>query len=144
MPIAAGQSVTADQLNRLQPRPYNAAATAALVGTATYAAIPGCSIPLTTTAAGATWTATGVFDCSVTTTNTTALMVGRLVVDGASEAELAVHAMDTLDRDTVAMVWSGTLASAGAHTLALEGVVTGGAGTFQIYTSLNVTVTEVI
>ncbi|MFH9134446.1 hypothetical protein [Streptomyces sp. NPDC017524] len=146
MPILAGQNVTAGQLNRLQPRQFSAAATSALSASTTYALIPGCSLTLPSTAATAAWTATGVFDCSVTTTHTTNLMVGRLVVDTVAQAGLAVHAMDTLDRDTVAMLWSGTFAAAGSHTLQMEGVISsaGGAGTFQIYSGFTVTVTETV
>ncbi|WP_097865955.1 hypothetical protein [Streptomyces sp. rh34] len=144
MPILSGQIVTAGQLNRMQPRQFSAAATSALSASTTYALIPGCSLTLPSTVANATWTAVGVFDCSVTTTHTTNLMVGRLVVDTVAQTGLAIHAMDTLDRDTVAMLWSGTFAAAGSHALQLEGVINGagGAGAFQVYTGFTVTVTE--
>ncbi|MFH9610415.1 hypothetical protein [Streptomyces sp. NPDC017448] len=146
MPILAGQIVTAGQLNRMQPRVEAAGASAALTATTTYELIPGCSIPLTTQAPGATYSAIAVFDCSVTTAHATNLMVGRLVVDGSPQNGLAIHAMDTLDRDTVTMVWSGTLPAAGSHTLHLEGVINaaGGAGLFHINSRFTVTLTEVV
>lgn len=147
MPIPAGGIITAGQLARIQPQQYIAAATSALTASTTYAVIPGCTITLTTSTANATWTATGVFDCSVTTIHTSNLMVGRLTVDGASQSGLAIHAMDTLDRDTVAMLWGGgTLAAAGLHTFSMEGVInaSGGTGQFQSYSRLMVTVSEVV
>ncbi|WP_274031496.1 hypothetical protein [Streptomyces sp. MMBL 11-1] len=147
MPILAGQIVTAGQLTRMQPREYIAAASGPLTASTTYALIPGCTITVTTVAANATWSATGVFDCNVTTAHTTNLMVGRLTVDGVAESGLSIHAMDTLDRDTVAMLWGGgTLSAAGNHTFNMEGVINGagGAGTFNAYSRLSVTITEVV
>ncbi|XQE79508.1 hypothetical protein ACN24L_12325 [Streptomyces microflavus] len=144
MPVYAGQALTAGQLNRMQPRPYLAEASGNLIAGTTYQPIPGCSLVAPSTVAGATWTATGIFDCTVTTVHATNLMVGRLLVNGASQTGLAIHAMDTTDRDTVAMVWSGTLGAAGSNTFAMEGVVNGasGGGTFQSYSRLAVTITE--
>ncbi|MFJ3084707.1 hypothetical protein ACIPJG_33845 [Streptomyces halstedii] len=146
MPILAGQIITAGQLARMQPTPYIGEATAALTAGTTYQLIPGCSITLATLAPNASYSVIGVFDSAVTTVHATNLMVGRLVVDGAAGTGLAIHAMDTLDQDTVAMVWNGTLPAAGSHTFRLEGVIsgTGGAGRFGQYTRLLVTITEVV
>ncbi|WP_326677702.1 hypothetical protein [Streptomyces sp. NBC_01237] len=144
MPIYAGQIITEGQLNRMQPRAYLAEATGPLIATTTYQLIPGCTLTVPTTVPGATWSATGVFDCNVTTAHLTNLMVGRLTVNGSSQSGLAVHAMDTLDRDTVAMLWSGTLAAAGNHVFNMEGVINGagGTGSFFAYSRLAVTITE--
>ncbi|MFC8625607.1 hypothetical protein [Streptomyces anulatus] len=147
MPILAGQIVTAGHLDRLRPKPYIAAATGPLTATTAYTLIPGCTLTIATSMPGATWMATGVFDCNVTTVHATNLMVGRLTVDGASESGLAIHAMDTLDRDTVAMLWGGgTLAAAGNHVFSMEGVINGagGGGTFNAYSRLEVTVYEAV
>lgn len=148
MSFLAGETITAGRLNRLQPVDYDAAATSALaVGNSTYADIPGCSITLTTGAANATYKAWAVLDCSVTAVSTTALMVGRHVVDGVVDTGIAVYAMDTLDRATIAMMWRGTLASAGSHTLKLQGALTAtvasGGSFLQSDTKLMVTITEV-
>jgi hypothetical protein len=150
MAFAAGQRVTAGQLNRVQPTPYSAPATGsglAMTGT-TYTDIPGCSVTLTTQAAGATYVAVGVFDASVTTTNASTLMLGHLLVDGSADTGIAIKAMDTADRDTVTMVWQGTLPSAGSHILKLQGAlsaVSAGTGSFlQTDTKIQVTITEVI
>ncbi|MEU6952063.1 hypothetical protein [Streptomyces sp. NPDC045714] len=146
MPIYAGQTVTAGQLNRMQPVDYIGEATSALVASTSYQLIPGCSVTLTTQAANATYSVTGVFDCSVTTVHSANLMVGRLMVDGVGGSGLAIHAMDTLDRDTVVMVWRGTLPAVGSHTLQIEGVINaaGGAGTFLQYSRILVTIAEVV
>lgn len=143
--MLAGQIVTAGQLNRMQPKPYAAAATGPLTASTAYTLIPGCTLTIATTVPGAIWTATGVFDCNVTTVHATNLMVGRLTVNGSSDSGLAIHAMDTLDRDTVAMLWGpGTLAAAGNHVFNMEGVIngSGGAGGFLAYSRLAVTVYE--
>jgi hypothetical protein len=144
----AGEFLTADRLNRLQPVDYEAPATAALsVATATYADIPGCSVTLNTTTPNAAFKAWGVFDCSVTTTNATALIVGRLLVDGVNQNGIAVYAMDTADRATIGMVWTGTLGAAGSHTLKLQGgltaAVASGGSILQSDTKLLVTITEI-
>lgn len=139
----AGMRITDARMNRSQPQPYFAEATGPLSATTVYTLIPGCTISATARAAGAIWSAVGVFDCSVTTIHAVNLMVGRLTVDGSSQSGLSIHAMDTLDRDTVAMAWSGVL-GAGSHTFNMEGVIngSGGAGTFQSYSRLAVTITE--
>ncbi|RPK85053.1 hypothetical protein [Streptomyces sp. ADI98-10] len=146
MPIAAGQKITAGQLTRMQPTKYLGEATGSLTASTTYQLIPGCTVTLTTLAANATYSVIGVFDCNVTTIHATNLMVGRLTVDGSGGTGLAIHAMDTQDRDTVAMLWQGTLAAAGSHTLQLEGVINaaGGAGGFLQYSRISVTITEVV
>lgn len=149
MPLA-GQTLTAGTVDRIQPKWYEGIATSALaVSTSTYADIVGASVTFSTVAANARFKAEAVFDASVTTANTTNLMVGRLVVDGTPDTGgLAVHAMDTQDRDTIVQQWTGTLASAGSHTIKLQGAVTpgsGGAGSFlQSDTKVIVTIMEVV
>ncbi|OKK06412.1 hypothetical protein AMK26_10320 [Streptomyces sp. CB03234] len=149
MPFLAGQKLTAGQLDRIQPRIYEGAATSALaVSTTTYADIVGATVTFTTTAANAKFKADAVFDASVGTTSATNLMVGRLVVDGTPDSGgLAVYAMDVQDRATIAQEWTGTLAAAGTHTLKLQGACTAsgsGSGNFlQSDTKIIVTVTEV-
>lgn len=148
MTILAGQKITADQLDRMQPTSYIAACSSALsVTTTTYADIVGCSITLATKGANATYVVTGIFDCSVTTTSATSLMVARLLVDGVVDSGIAVYAMDTQDRACISMVWQGTLAAAGNHTLKLQGALTAaaGAGSFlQSDTKIQIVITEVV
>ncbi|MHC3391289.1 hypothetical protein ACLQ2E_17815 [Streptomyces lavendulocolor] len=150
MAILAGGRLTAGQVARIQPQFYEGAATAALtVSTTTYADIVGATVTFTTTAANAKFRAEAVFDASIGTPSSTNLMVGRLVVDGTPDAGgLAVYAMDTQDRATVAQHWTGTLPAAGVHTLKLQGACTAsgsGSGTFlQSDTKLIVTIAEVV
>lgn len=148
MGFLAGETITAGKLNRIQPTPYEEPCTAALtVTTATYADITGCSITLTTAAANAVYMAEAVFDANVTVVSGTSLMVGRLLVDGVTDSGIAVYAMDTTDRATIAMRWRGLLASAGSHTLKLQGANSGAAGTGvfqQDDTKLQVTIYEVV
>ncbi|TLQ45748.1 hypothetical protein [Streptomyces marianii] len=149
MPFFAGQTLTAGQMERVQPRFFEGAASGALaVSTTTYADIPGATVTFDTAAANAKFKAEAIFDAVVSTTSGTNLMVGRLVVDGTPDAGgLAVYAMDTADRATIAQQWTGTLASAGSHTLKLQGACTAGGsgnGSFlQSDTKLIVTINEV-
>ncbi|TFE42507.1 hypothetical protein E3E14_25320 [Streptomyces sp. ICN441] len=150
MPFLAGQTVTAAQLERIQPKVHEGAATSALaVSTTTYADIPGATVTFDTAAANAKFKAEAIFDANITTVSGTNLMVGRLVVDGTPDSGgLAVYAMDTQDRATIAQQWTGTLPVAGSHTLKLQGACTAsgsGAGSFlQSDTKIIVTVMEVV
>lgn len=149
MALLAGERLTARRANRLQPKPYIAAATSALsVANSTYTDIPGCSITLTTETDNATYTAYAVFDASVTTTSTTILMVGRMQIDGVTDSGIAVYGMDTADRACIKMMWQGTITSAGSHTFKLQGALTNtlaSGGTFlQDDTKLQVNIYEVV
>lgn len=148
MAFLAGERITAERLNRLQPKTYSAPATGSLTRVdSTWADIPGCTVTLTTEAANARYDVIGIFDCSVGATSSTVLMDGRLVVDGVADASVfAIHAMDTLDRDTVAQAFDGTLATPGIHTLKLQGTLSGPlatGGTFQVFSKIKVVITEV-
>lgn len=149
MAFFAGEMLLAQRLNRLQPIDYEAPATSPLaVATATYADIPGASLTITTETTGATYKAIGIFDCNVATTSPTILMVGRLLVDGVGAEGIAIYAMDTADRATIAMTWRGSLGAAGSHTLKLQGALNGalasGGSFLQSDTKLSVTVLEVV
>ncbi|MEV2203859.1 hypothetical protein AB0E11_28405 [Streptomyces fradiae] len=144
--VYAGQIITANMWNRLQPVPYLARASASLTKTdTTYTDIPGASVPITTTAANAVYVVEAVFDCVVGGVAASNRMLGRIVTDGTAEDGFAIHQMVQLDRDTVATMARGTFAAAGAHTIKLQGALSAaaGSGTFQIYTQVKVTVYEV-
>jgi hypothetical protein len=148
MAFLAGEIVTAGRLNRLQPVTYEAIASSLLtMTTATPADVPGASVSLTTTADNAAYKVIGVFDAEVLATSTSVLMLGKLVVDGTSQSGVAVYGMDTLDRATVIMTWTGTLGSAGSHTLKLQGNLTASLATGGRFnqgdTKLTATITEV-
>ncbi|HET6356101.1 hypothetical protein [Streptomyces sp.] len=149
MPFFSGQKLTAGQLDRLQPVPYEAVANGSLTSTTTTETdIPGASITFTTKAANATFQATGTFDCEPLAVSSTIMMLGKLNVDGVGQSGVAVHRMNQLDRDTVSMTWTGVLAAAGSHTLKLRGNLSANlavGGRFQTGdTKLQFTITEVV
>ncbi|MEU2799062.1 hypothetical protein [Streptomyces sp. NPDC007117] len=146
--ILAGQIVTAGQLNRMQPRTYRAAATAALAGSATNADVPGATITLTTEMPNAVYVVDAWFDYRITSTSGTALGSGNISVDGAIESEYAVfrdsHAgSGTSFTDSVGHTYRGTLPAAGSHTLKLVASPTTGQQV-NIYSSITVTIYEVV
>lgn len=146
MAFLAGETITAARLNRLRPQAYFAQASASLTRTdTTNADITGATVTFTTTAANAEYSVVGVFDCAVGTASSSTRMLGRIVTDGVAEGGFAIHEMDNLDRDTVTTVAKGTLAAAGSHTIKLQGALSAaaGSGTFQTFTQIHVTVTEV-
>lgn len=146
MAFLAGERITAARLNRLRPSSYFAQASSSLTRTdTTYADIPGATVTFTTVAASAEYTVTGVFDCAVGTVSASTRMLGRIVTDGNAELGFAIHEMDTLDRDTDTTVAKGTLTTAGSHTIKLQGALSAaaGSGTFQTFTQILVTITEV-
>lgn len=147
MALLAGEILTAGRAQRLQPKPYNATASAPLTLTTTETDIPGCTIVLTTETAGATFKAYAAVDCLVTVVNATTIMEGRLTVDGVLQLGRSTHRMVAADRDTVAQPWMGTLATAGSHTFVLRGALTAASGTGAIQasnTKLLVEITEVV
>ena len=149
MALLAGEIVTAGRLGRMQPVTYEAQASGALAMTdTTETDIPGATVTLSTAAANAIYVVTATFDASVTTTNASTLMVGKLTVDGSIQTGTAIHAMDTALRTTIPMTWRGTLASAGSHTLKLRGnlsaAAAGTASFIQTNTRIAITILEVV
>lgn len=143
MPIYAGQTVTAGQLNRMQPTTYKAVQTSALVGPQSGADVPGASITLTTQAPNAVVVAHAVFDFDPSST-ISALANGRLVIDGSGVGEYAVYQSigATQDRQSTPQNYQETLAAAGSHTLKLITTIPASM-TLNVYTTLIVTVYEV-
>lgn len=128
MAISAGEIISAGRVARLQTAIASMAATSALAMTdTTETDIPGASVTIVTTANNATYKVVATFDASVTTTNATTLMIGKLQVDGVSQTGTAIFAMDTALRATVVATWTGTLATAGSHTFKLRGNLSAGA-----------------
>jgi len=104
-----------------------------LTPSTTPADIPGATLTFTTANPNATVLAAGIFDCGCATTGT-GLVVGTLVVDGSSQSPESTFGLVTAnDRNSVAQVWAVTLASAGSHTLKLQGALTAASGTGSIH-----------
>jgi hypothetical protein len=141
MSFAAGETVTAAKLNRLQPKTYEEPATGS-VAAATTADIPGCSITLTTETDGAVFIATGNVDF-----NPTGVPGGdsqiRLDVDGVDQAGLIIYRSGTAtDRLPGSHTWRGTLTTAGSHTLKLEATTAANVVVEGVHTNLVVTILE--
>lgn len=148
MPFLAGQTITAAQLNRIQPVTYEGIASSTLSTTTTVADVVGASVTLTTTAANAIYVVNATFDMFASTASGTTALQGRLDVDGVNAGREAVFiAATTGERGTVHQQWRGTLALAGSHTLKLRGLKSGAVGTYQIIsgsTIIGIEITEVV
>lgn len=146
MPIYSGQKVTAGQLNRIQPKTYDAVGTTAQAGPLTNADVTGATLTFTTTTANAIVVVDTTFDFDFTAATTT-IGSGRLNVDGVGEARYAVFGQgpgDGSDRSTVSQTYRVTLPAAGSHTLKLTASAPAGMTLQGVYTSLVATVYEVV
>lgn len=147
MPFSAGQTITAAQLNRIQPVPYSATGTTLASGSlpaSTEVDIPSATVTVSTSAANAHYEARGDFDFTVTTVGAT--LQGRLSVDGSTVSDSAVYTAPTNgSRTPGGWTWSGTLALAGSHTFKLRGIRDFASGTQQFTAAkLTVKITEVV
>ncbi|MFJ9887186.1 hypothetical protein ACIQRW_15130 [Streptomyces sp. NPDC091287] len=130
MPILAGQTVTAGQLNRMQPVPYEAIASSAtaVLATTTIVDVPGATVTLTTTTPNAIYRVTGIFDVLPGATSASVLVFGFLNVNGTTDTGVAIQGLTSSMRATVSQTWRGTLAAAGSHTLKLQASLSGALG----------------
>ncbi|MBV7671367.1 hypothetical protein STHAL_18115 [Streptomyces halstedii] len=144
MTILAGQIITAGQLTRLRPTPYEVTASGNLALTTSVVDVPGASITLTTTSPNAIYVAVGTFSFDVVTA-TTAYAEGMLYVDGAQASGNARWSGEVnTDFGPAAQQWSGTLAAGGSHTLKLRGSASAaGIQILGAFTRLIVTIYEV-
>ncbi|MET7412525.1 hypothetical protein [Streptomyces rubiginosohelvolus] len=146
MPILAGQIITAGQLNRLQPVPYEVTGISNLNPVPVAEAdVPGALLSITTLAANAFFTATGTFSFD-TISATSTFAEGRLRVDGANASGAARWSGPAAtDFGPAAQQWSGTLAAAGIHTFQLRAAANSGADIQLLgaYTKLQVVIYEV-
>jgi hypothetical protein len=142
MAFAPGQFITAQRLNRLQPKTYWAAASAVLPASSALVDITGTSIPITIETDGATVAFT--WSCSVYASGAMASSASArpfIGADGSPVFALGQWNVNT-EKGSVANVWSTTVATAGAYTAKLVGSTPSNA-TLSTYTSLMVVVTEV-
>ncbi|MFJ9885926.1 hypothetical protein ACIQRW_08695 [Streptomyces sp. NPDC091287] len=145
MPISAGQTVTAGQLNRMQPVPYEASASGSLVGPQTGVDVPGATVTFTTTTDNAVAVVNTSFDFDFSAATTT-LGSGRLVVDGVATTRFALFQQGpgaSADRVVAGQDYRVDLGTAGSHTLVLNVTVPTGM-TLNQYTAMVVTVYEVV
>lgn len=110
------------------PQTLFAACTAAVDLTTTEVDVTGCTLTFTTLLPNAKYLCIGSFYFSATgsAANTNA-STGKLSVDGSVQSAFANFTSSsfpsTPDRTNSAQTWTGTLASAGSHTLKLRAVV---------------------
>ncbi|MFF9688993.1 hypothetical protein [Streptomyces sp. NPDC014623] len=143
MPILAGQTVTAGQLNRLQPKVYWAQGSGSIVGPATNADIPSATVTLTAETAGATYTAVCTFDTNVTL-NGSGTWLGRMALDGVGQNPVSTMNEPTAPgRAASTQTYSGTL-TAGSHTLKLIASPQLNQVTQGVNSSILVTIYEVV
>lgn len=144
MSFLAGDLLTAQRINRLQPKPYVIKASGTLAAGSTNADVPGASIAFTTETAGATVKAWWHIDVDLTGA-TTSLTSARAVLDGSTGADVfATYVAEvSTDRSTVGQVWDFTVAAAGAHTIKLVATTPANVQ-LQIYTALSIIVFEVV
>lgn len=145
MPFAAGEIVTAARLNRLQPRKYHAIGSGTVAAGSTNVDVPSATYTLTTEEDNAAYDVVATFDFDLSGATTSA-GTGRLYVDGVAQSPLAVYAAEVATDRTggIAQTYSGTLGTAGSHTLKLvattpANMIVQGAGC-----SLAITITEVV
>lgn len=151
MAFLSGDRITSARLSNIQPVTYFAQCDSALTTTiTTYQDISGATITFDTVTDNAKVVVDAEFDCAVGGTlgnGAGSDMNGRIVIDGAAEPGLAKHQQDVLDRDSVYTTTVATIATAGSHTIKLQGALSaagaGISGTFQVFTCLHVTVYEV-
>lgn len=142
MAFAPGQFITAQRLNRLQPRTYWQSASGTFAASQTAQDIAGTSIPLTIETDGATVSFTWAIGAYATAS--LASNINARVIIGADSAPVYAIAewKDAAAKGSVAQTWSTTIATAGAYTAKLQ-ATTPANGTISVYTSLLVVVTEV-
>lgn len=149
MPLSSGQVVTADDLNHLKPTTYLARCDANLVGIVVDTDISGCSIPLTTETDNAVYVAELFIGADWQTPAAAGNVIqGKLSVDGSIQsgvAQMEQAAGTTGDTGTPGMVWRGTLATAGVHTLkAVASIPDADQRIVTPHTALAVTIYEVV
>lgn len=148
MAFSAGQTLTAAQLNRVQPTTYIGVASVDLTLSTTETDVTGATVTFSTQAANAVFVVTGSFDFYASIVSGTTTMQGRCAVDGSSQTgEADATLMTSGSRVPGAKTWRGTLAASGSHTIKLRGLKDVAAGTYQIlstHTRILVVVYEVI
>lgn len=143
MGFLAGQTVTAGQLDRIQPKKYSAIGSGTLTGPQTNADVVDATVTMTTETA-ATYVAWCVWDNN-TVGASTGTFLGRLNIDGVNQSPLATAAdPDSSARVTAAQSYHGVLAAAGSHTFKLVASPLTNQQVQGVNCSIIVEITEVI
>jgi hypothetical protein len=145
MSFSPGQFITAQRLNRLQPKTYWAASSATMGPSVSGVDVTGTSIPITIETAGAT--VSMVWSGSIYAGATAGGMASNgnvrpfLGADGSPVFALAEWKTAS-EKGSIGNVWSTTVPSAGSYTAKLVTTLPANSTLVQ-YTTLWVVVTEV-
>lgn len=145
MSFAPGQFITAQRLNRLQPKIYWAQASGTTGPSVTTTDVAGTSIPITIETDGATvsmsWS--GAVYAGATAGGLTSSATVRAFIGSDGSPLFALGEWRTAsEKGTIANFWSTTVPTAGSYTAKLNTTIPANA-TLSVYTSLMVQVTEV-
>ncbi len=120
MAFAAGQTLTAAQLNNITTKYLEARSSADETVTTSVVDVNGATLTFTTPLANTTVSVESYWDIGVT--GGADLFIGTLYVDGVVNSTGEVHwdGDGAAGRATVAQGWTVTLVAAGSHTLKLR------------------------
>lgn len=143
MGFLAGEDITAGRLNRLQPTTYWAQASGTVAASQTNVDVPGATLSITTQTANAQLEIVWFADFDMTGAGTATGSVRPFVGATGAPAFAVFGAEVTTDRGTPGNTWVTTVAAASTFTVKLVATTTANQ-TLNIYTTLKVTVTEVV
>jgi hypothetical protein len=143
MSFSPGQFITAQRINRLQPKSYWAAASGTVPVSSTNADVPGCTMSITVETAGATasfaWS-TAFYNTGAATT----LSSSRVLWDVNASPVLALNEDSaTTDRGQGAMVWQTLIGTAGTYTFKMQ-VSTAALTLVQVYSAMTVVIYDIV
>lgn len=144
MAFLAGDLLTAQRANRLQPKKYYRAATGTVAASQTNADVPGLSVTFTTETNGAQVDCAWVVDFDLSGSITT-VAASRLLLDGgtASDNSAIFGGEISTDRGTCAQQQQYTIPTAGSHTIKVQ-ATTPANFTINTHSTLVVEVREVV
>lgn len=129
----AGETIAASDIPVITS--YNVIQSAALTLTTTFTDVTGVTQTFSTSRANATAVVFATCDFFITVAiGAGGLTGGQVVVDGVAQAGQADLNANIANRGTAGVVWTGTLASSGSHTIKLQARKTINAGTAAIET----------
>lgn len=143
MAFSPGQYITAQRLNRLQPKTYWAAASGTL-GPNVTGDVPGCSIPITVETDGATADFVWFYAAYAGAVAPTAISSCKAMWDVNSSPVVAVADIRTAsEKVTAGQTWQTAIGTAGTYTFKLNAVAPPNI-TVQVYSAIRVVISEVV
>lgn len=143
MSFAPGQYITAQRLNRLQPKTYWAQASGTFAASQTNQDVAGTTIPITIETDGATVDVSWAISISGAASPMASLASARVFFGSDSSPVYAVGQYATSgEKGSHAQFWATTVPTAGTFNAKIQ-ATTPASTTFTVYTSIKVVVTEV-